>query len=83
MAQRKPAKRKPAIELHDILPPVQVAKAARAYYGKAKSISDRHHAHLKRAKIRANQPTLAGRTERDQNLYKTQAPRKTRPRKSR
>jgi hypothetical protein len=83
MAQRKPAQRKPAIELHDILPPVQVAKAAKAYYEKASAVSDSYMKGYRQRKIRANQRTLAGRTERDQNIHGTQAPRKTRSRKSR
>jgi len=83
MAQRKSGQRKPAIELHDILPPVQVAKAVKAYYKKAKPVADSYMKGHGQRQRRANQRTLAGRTERDQNLYGTQAPRKTRARKGR
>jgi len=82
MAQRKSGQRKPAIELHDILPPVQVAKAVSAYYKKAAPIAQKYETWKGQGNRRHNQTTLAGRSQRDRNRYGTQAPRKTRARKS-
>lgn len=74
------AQRKPAIELHDLLPPVQAAKAVKAYYGKAKPVVSAYARRKRANSISWNTQSLAGRSERDRKTYGTQAPRKTRRR---
>lgn len=74
------AQRKPAIELHDLLPPVQVAKAVKAYYSKAKPVASAYNRRRKANSISWETKSLAGRSERDRKKYGTQAPRKTRSR---